>query len=238
MENSLGTLYIVATPIGHLEDITFRAINVLKQVNLIAAEDTRRTRILLNAYDIKADLISYHDYNKERQGEKILQYLLSGKSVALVSDAGTPGVSDPGYYVINLAIHHIIPVIPIPGVSAVITALSASGLPSDRFCFEGFLPKKSNSRRKFIQSLQAEDRTIIFYESPYRIVATMQDFLDIYGERWVVVARELTKLYEEIIRGPLSDVLKTLSGRKIKGEFTVLIASSRYTEKVLPLKKE
>jgi 16S rRNA (cytidine1402-2'-O)-methyltransferase len=129
-------------------------------------------------------------------------------------------------------------VIPIPGVSAVITALSASGLPSDRFCFEGFLPKKSNSRRKFIQSLQDEDRTLIFYESPYRIVATLQDFLDIYGERWVVVARELTKLYEEVMRGPLSDVLKTLSERKIKGEFTVLISSSRYTEKVLPLKKE
>ena len=238
MKNSPGTLYIVATPIGHLEDITFRAINVLKQVNLIAAEDTRRTRILLNAYDIKADLTSYHDYNKERRGKKILQCLLTGKSVALVSDAGTPGVSDPGYYVINLAIHHNIPVVPIPGVSALITALSASGLPSDRFCFEGFLPKKSNSRRKFIQSLQDEDRTLIFYESPYRIVATLQDFLDIYGERWVVVARELTKLYEEVMRGLLSDVLKTLSGRKIKGEFTVLISSSRYTEKVLPLKKE
>ena len=238
MKNSPGTLYIVATPIGHLEDITFRAINVLKQVNLIAAEDTRRTRILLNAYDIKADLTSYHDYNKERRGEKILQCLLTGKSVALVSDAGTPGVSDPGYYVINLAIHHNIPVVPIPGVSALITALSASGLPSDRFCFEGFLPKKSNSRRKFIQSLQDEDRTLIFYESPYRIVATLQDFLDIYGERWVVVARELTKMYEEVMRGPLSEVLKTLSERKIKGEFTVLISSSRYTEKVLPLKKE
>ena len=238
MENSPGTLYIVATPIGHLEDITFRAINVLKQVNLIAAEDTRRTRILLNVYDIKADLISYHDHNKERQGEKILQYLLSGKSVALVSDAGTPGISDPGYYVINLAIQHTIPVIPIPGVSAVIAALSASGLPSDRFCFEGFLPKKSNSRRKFIQTLRDEDRTIIFYESPYRIVATLQDFLDIYGERWVVVARELTKRYEEVMRGTLSDVLKTLRGRKIKGEFTVLISSRRYTEKVLPLKKE
>jgi len=238
MKNSPGTLYIVATPIGHLEDITFRAINVLKQVNLIAAEDTRRTRILLNAYDIKADLTSYHDYNKERRGKKILQCLLNGKSVALVSDAGTPGVSDPGYYVINLAIHHNIPVVPIPGVSALITALSASGLPSHRFCFEGFLPKKSNSRRKFIQSLQDEDRTLIFYESPYRIVATLQDFLEIYGERWVVVARELTKLYEEIMRGTLSDVLKTLSERKIKGEFTVLISSSRYTEKVLPLKKE
>jgi len=237
MENSPGTLYIVATPIGHLEDITFRAINVLKQVSLIAAEDTRRTRILLNAYDITANLISYHDHNKERQGEKILQHLLSGKSVALVSDAGTPGVSDPGYYLINLAIHHTIPVIPIPGVSAVITALSASGLPSDRFCFEGFLPKKSNSRRKFIQSLRDEDRTLIFYESPYRIVATLQDFLDSYGERWVVVARELTKRYEEILRGALSDILKTLRGRKIKGEFTVLISSRRYTEKVLPLEK-
>jgi 16S rRNA (cytidine1402-2'-O)-methyltransferase len=238
MEIPPGTLYVVATPIGHLEDITFRAINVLKQVNLIAAEDTRRTRILLNAYEIKTDLTSYHDYNKERQGEKILQCLLSGKSVALVSDAGTPGVSDPGYFVINLALRHAIPVIPIPGVSAVITALSASGLPSDRFCFEGFLPKKSHARREFIQSLKNEDRTLIFYESPYRIVATLQDIFDLYGERWVVVARELTKLYEEIMRGPLSEILKTLSGRKTKGEFTVLISSHRYTEKVLPLKEE
>ena len=238
METSPGTLYIVATPIGHLEDITFRAINVLKQVNLIAAEDTRRTNILLNAYDIKTSLTSYHDYNKVRQGEKILQYLLSGKTVALVSDAGTPGVSDPGYFVINLAINHSIPVIPIPGVSAVITALSASGLPSDRFCFEGFLPRKSQARRKFIQSLQGEDRTLIFYESPYRILSTLQDFLAAYGERLVVIARELTKVYEEVMRGPLSVVVETLSGRKIKGEFTVLISSRRYTEKVLPLKKD
>jgi len=238
MEDSPGTLYIVATPIGNLEDITFRAVNVLKQVNLIAAEDTRRTRILLNAHGIKSDLTSYHDYNKERQGEKLLRVLLSGKSVALVSDAGTPGVSDPGYYVINLAIRHNIPIIPIPGVSAMITALSASGLPSDRFCFEGFLPKKSHARRTFIHQHKDEERTFIFYESPYRIVATLQDFLDICGERWVVVGRELTKLYEEIIRGSLSDVIKTLSAKKNKGEFTVLISSSRYTGKVLPLKKE
>ena len=238
MKNGSGTLYIVSTPIGNLQDITFRAINVLKSVNVIAAEDTRRTKILLHAYGIKADIISYHDFNKERQGEKILHYLLSGKSVALVSDAGTPGVSDPGYYVINLAINHNLLMIPVPGVSAIITALSVSGLPSDRFCFEGFLPKKVNSRRKFIQTLKDEDRTLIFYESPYRIVETLKDFLDLCGERWVVVARELTKMYEEIIRGPLSEVLKILSEKKIKGEFTVLISSSRYSEKVLPLRKD
>lgn len=235
---SSGNLYIVATPIGNLEDITFRAVNVLKKVDLIAAEDTRRTRILLNAHGISAFLTSYHEHNKERQGEKILKDLLSGKSVALVSNAGTPGVSDPGYYLINLAIHNNITVMPIPGVSAIITALSASGVPSDRFSFEGFLPKKQNQRRKYIANLKNEERTLIIYESPYRITATLNDFLDIYGERWVVVARELTKVYEEILRGPLSKILKILTDKKIKGEFTVLIASSHYSEKVLPLNKE
>jgi 16S rRNA (cytidine1402-2'-O)-methyltransferase len=235
---SPGKLFIVATPIGNLEDITFRAVKVLKKVDLIAAEDTRRTRILLNAYNIKAPLTPYHDHNKKRQGEKLLKFLLSGKSIALVSDAGTPGISDPGYFLINLAIHNNITIIPIPGVSAIITALSVSGLPSDRFSFEGFLPRKVNLRRKFIQNLKDKEQTLILYESPHRIIATLQDFLDIFGERWIVIARELTKIYEEIIRGTISEVLKKLSGKKMKGEFTILISSANYSEKVLLSRKE
>ncbi|MBW1678967.1 MAG: 16S rRNA (cytidine(1402)-2'-O)-methyltransferase [Deltaproteobacteria bacterium] len=233
MEVSPGTLFIIATPIGNLEDITFRAVNMLKEADLIAAEDTRRTRILLNAYSISASLTSYHDHNKERQGKRLLKKLLSGKSIALVSDAGTPGISDPGYYLVNLAIQNDIIVTPVPGVSAIITALSVSGLPSDRFSFEGFLPKKVNLRRKYIHKLINEERTIILYESPHRIMATLQDFLEICGERWIVVARELTKVYEEIVRGPLSGVLKKLNEKKRKGEFTILVSSARYSKKLL-----
>jgi 16S rRNA (cytidine1402-2'-O)-methyltransferase len=235
---SPGTLFIIATPIGNLEDITFRAVNVLKEVDLIAAEDTRRTRILLNAYSISASLTSYHDHNKERQGKRLLKKLLSGKSIALVSDAGTPGISDPGYYLVNLAIQNDITVTPVPGVSAIITALSVSGLPSDRFSFEGFLPKKVNLRRKYIHKLINEARTIILYESPHRIMATLQDFLEICGERWIVVARELTKVYEEIVRGPLSGVLKKLNEKKRRGEFTILVSSARYSKKLLPSGKK
>ena len=236
--NSPGKLFVVATPIGNLEDITFRAVKVLKKVDLIAAEDTRRTRILLNAYNIKVPLTSYHDHNKKRQGKKLLKLLLSGKSIALVSDAGTPGISDPGYFLINLAINNNVTIIPIPGVSAIITALSISGLPSDRFSFEGFLPKKVNLRRKLIQDLKDKEQTLILYESPHRMIATLQDFLDICGERWIVIARELTKVYEEIIRGAISEVVKKLSGKKMKGEFTILISSANYSEKVLLSKKE
>ncbi|MCX8012352.1 MAG: 16S rRNA (cytidine(1402)-2'-O)-methyltransferase, partial [Desulfobacterota bacterium] len=164
--------------------------------------------------------------------------LVAGDSVALVSDAGTPGVSDPGYYLINLVIRNNLRVVPIPGASAIIAALSASGLPSDRFCFEGFLPKKVNLRRRAIELLREEDRTVIFYESPYRIINTLKEFWEIVGERWVVVARELTKVYEEIIRGPLSEVIANLNDKKVKGEFTVLISSRRYTEKYCLLKKD
>jgi len=228
-----GTLFVVSTPIGNLEDITLRALKALREVDLIAAEDTRRTRILLSAHDISASLTSYHDYNKRSQGKKLLAKLLSGKSVALVSDAGTPGISDPGYLLINLAIQNNIAVVPIPGVSAIITALSVSGLPSDRFSFEGFLPKKANPRKKVILHLKDKEETLIFYESPYRISATLQDFLDVLGERWVVVARELTKRYEEIVRGPLSQVIEKLSVKKMKGEFTVLVSSAHYSEKLL-----
>jgi 16S rRNA (cytidine1402-2'-O)-methyltransferase len=233
-----GTLFVVATPIGNLEDITLRALRVLKEVDLIAAEDTRRTRILLNAHDISASLISYHDYNKKTQGRRLIAKLLAGQSVALVSDAGTPGISDPGYFLINLAIQTRIAVVPVPGASAIITALSASGLPSDRFSFQGFLPKKANPRKKMIRHLKDHEETLIFYESPYRICATLRDLWDILGERWVVVARELTKRYEEMLRGPLSQVMEKLGDKKMKGEFTILVSSARYSEKLLYSRKE
>ena len=171
------------------------------------------------------------------EGKKLLKILLSEKSIALVSDAGTPSISDPGYYLINLAIQNDIKVIPVPGVSAVIAALSVSGLPSDRFAFEGYLPKKTNQRRKYIQRLKDEEGTVIIYESPYRIMATLQEILDICGERWVVVARELTKVYEEIIRGPLSKIVENWAGKKMRGEFTVLISSARISEKLLSSNK-
>jgi len=238
MESFVGTLFIVATPIGNLEDITYRALNVLKQASFIAAEDTRRTRILLNHYQLSTPTISYHDYNKKKQGEKLLKMLLAGNSIALVSDAGTPSISDPGYYLVNLAIQNNIKVTPVPGVSAVIAALSVSGLPSDRFAFEGYLPKKKNPRRKRIQQIKAEDRTIIIYESPYRITSTLQEILDIFGDRWVVVARELTKIYEEIIRGCLSGIIEEFAEKKMRGEFTILITSARISEKLLSSNKK
>jgi 16S rRNA (cytidine1402-2'-O)-methyltransferase len=233
MTTDSGTLFIVATPIGNLEDVTFRAINVLKEVDLVAAEDTRKTRILFTKYGISRPLTSYHDHNKTRQAEKILRQLLAGRSVALVSDAGTPSISDPGYFLINLAIHHHIPVVPVPGVSAVIAGLSVSGLPSDRFCFEGFLPRKPGVRRQRILALKDEERTVIFYESPYRITAMLHDFFDLCGERWIVVARELTKVYEEVVRGPLSTLLQEMGEHRTRGEFTVMVASARHSEKLL-----
>lgn len=233
MIENTGTLYIVATPIGNLEDITYRAVSVLKSVDYIAAEDTRRTRKLLSAYDIPVRLISYHDHNKTRQAEKIIADLGTGKSVALVSDAGTPCISDPGYYLVNQAIHQDIPVISIPGASAVIAALSISGLPTDRFVFEGYLPRKPQRRRKQIESIKDEPGTIIIYESPHRILATLQDIYDICGDRRIVIARELTKIHEEVVRGSLSTVLRSWAGKNIKGELTVLIASERHTAKLL-----
>ncbi|MBN2467281.1 MAG: 16S rRNA (cytidine(1402)-2'-O)-methyltransferase [Deltaproteobacteria bacterium] len=231
MDQSFGILFIVATPIGNLNDITFRAVQVLKEASLIAAEDTRRTRGLLTFYGITTPTTSYHDHNKKQQGEKLTRLLISGKSIALVTDAGTPGIADPGYYLVNLAIDHGVKVIPIPGASAMVTALSAAGLPTDRFAFEGYVPRKSAARKKFIQALKDEERTLILYESPYRIMTTLQDLFEICGDRWVVVARELTKVYEEFVRGALSWVLENWQGKKMKGEFTILVGSADYSEK-------
>ncbi len=229
---SSGTLYIVATPIGNLEDITYRAVRILQSVAYIAAEDTRRTRKLVTTYDLSSHFVSYHDHNKAQQSVNIVKDLLAGKSVALVSDAGTPGISDPGYLLVNTAIREGIPIVPIPGVSALIAALSASGLPTDRFAFEGYLPRKAARRRRHIESFIEEERTLIVYESPHRIMVTLRDLLDVCGDRYVVVARELTKIHEEILRGRVSEVLQSWSERTVKGEITLLIASARYTNRI------
>lgn len=218
-----GTLFIVATPIGNLEDITLRAIRVLKEVDLIAAEDTRHTRHLLDRYQIDTQMTSYHDHNKEEKGPVLVARLVEGKNLALVSDAGTPGISDPGYFLINLAIDQNIPIVPVPGPAAAIAALSISGLPTDSFVFEGFLPSKQTARIKRLREISKEERTIIFYEAPHKIIKTIEDMLEVLGDRRTVVTRELTKIHEETLRGTLSDILKQLKKRAIKGEFTIIL---------------
>jgi len=225
-----GTLYIVATPIGNLEDITLRAIRVLKEADIIAAEDTRHTQKLLSKFDIPTPLTSYHDHNKEEKAPVLVSRLLEGKSVALVSDAGTPGISDPGYFLINLAVDQKVPVVPIPGATAAIAALSISGLPTDSFVFEGFLPSRHTARVKRLVELKDEKRTLVFYEAPHRIIATVEDILQVFGDRKAVVTRELTKVHEETIRGSLTDVLGRLNTGSTKGEFTIILHGATGTK--------
>lgn len=225
MENQKkGVLYIVSTPIGNLEDITLRALRVLKEVDLIAAEDTRHTSILLKHYEISKPLTSYFEGNELKKKEFILSKLQAGEKVALLSDAGTPGISDPGFRLIKAAIENKIPVIPIPGPSAIITALSISGLPTDSFLFKGFLSHKSKKRREQLEQLKEIKETIILYESPHRVKETLRDILEILGDRDIVLARELTKLYEEVLRGKISEILNKIEARKIKGEITLVIS--------------
>jgi len=221
-----GTLYIVATPIGNLEDITLRAIRVLKEVDTIAAEDTRHSQKLLNKFDIHTPLTSYHDHNKEEKAPVLVARLLEGKNVALVSDAGTPGISDPGYFLINLAIDQKIPVVPIPGATAAIAALSISGLPTDSFVFECFLPSKHTARLKRLEVLAKEERTLIFYEAPHRITQTLDDMHAVLGDRKAVLTRELTKVHEQVIRGTLSEVKEQLEAGSMKGEFTIILQAA------------
>jgi 16S rRNA (cytidine1402-2'-O)-methyltransferase len=227
--SAMGTLYVVSTPIGNLEDITLRALRILREVDLIAAEDTRRTGLLLKHFDIQASLTSYFEGNELRKREFILAKLKEGKKVALVSDAGTPGISDPGFRLIQLAIENQLPIIPIPGTSAVITALSISGLPTDAFLFKGFLPHKSKKRRDLLKELENTRETIIFYESPHRISETLRDILEILGDRQTVLTRELTKVYEEIIRGKVSEILSQVGDRTLKGEITLVVSGKTRT---------
>lgn len=217
-----GTLYLVSTPIGNLRDITLRALDVLRQVDLIAAEDTRRTRILLNRYGIRKPTLSFHDYNKQRRTPLLLQRLRDGEAVALVTDAGTPGISDPGFYLVRAAVQEGIAVTNVPGPTALVAALVISGLPTDRFVFEGFLPVKKG-RRKRLQALAEEPRTLIFYEGPGRVLRTLRDLRETLGERNAAVARELTKKFEEVVRGPLSQVIDTLAAKTPRGEYVIVV---------------
>lgn len=218
-----GTLYIVATPIGNLADITLRAIETLKLVDLIACEDTRHTKILLDKYEIKTPTTSYFEYNKIQKGDYLLKVMKEGKSVALVSDAGTPGISDPGYKIIRLALDNGIPVIPIPGPSGLVSALTVSGKPTDSFSFEGFLSNKSAKRRNQLKKLHDEKRTTVLYESPHRFLKLLEDILEVYGDVEVVVARELTKKFEEVRRGKASVLIEYFGTNKPRGEFIVII---------------
>lgn len=217
-----GILYLVSTPIGNLEDISLRALRILKEVHLIAAEDTRRTGVLLSHFGISNRQESYYEYNKRKKIPLFLNRLLRGESIAVVSDAGTPGISDPAFDLVQTAIEHGIPVVPIPGPTAVISALIVSGLPTHRFVFEGFLPVKKG-RKKRLEELAPETRTIVLYESPHRFLRTLKDLYETLGDRKVAIARELTKKFEEIVRGPLSECIKSFSKRKIQGEFVIVI---------------
>jgi 16S rRNA (cytidine1402-2'-O)-methyltransferase len=225
-------LYLVATPIGNLEDITLRALRVLKEVDVIACEDTRQTQKLLNHYAIATRTTSYHEHNEMTRAAELVKQMQEGASVALVTDAGMPGISDPGYRLITLAIRHRVPVVPVPGASAFLAALVASGLPTDSFRFGGFLPAKRGERRALLEAVKSSPRTQVFYEAPHRIVETLTDIVEVLGHaRHVVIAREVTKLHEEFLRGRAGEVLETLKAREaVKGEITLLIGRAEEGE--------
>jgi 16S rRNA (cytidine1402-2'-O)-methyltransferase len=232
----LGTLFVVATPIGNLEDITLRALHVLKEAALIACEDTRQSGKLLSHFGITTATISYHEHNEAARGADLVERLLSGADVALITDAGTPLVSDPGYRLVNAAIAAGVTVVPIPGASAALSALAAAGLATDEFRFCGFLPPKSGQRRKALEELLEESCTLVFYEAPHRILDTLEDIEAVYGARPVVVARELTKLHEEFLRGTAAEVRGTLAGRpSVKGEITLLVGKGARVADDTPL---
>jgi len=221
--DSPGKLFVVGTPIGNLEDITLRAIRVLKEVDLIACEDTRHTQQLLNHYSITTRTVSYHQHNEMTRAPELIIQMEEGSEVALVSDAGMPGISDPGFRLVHLAIRHEIPVVPVPGASAFVAVLSAAGLPVDTFRFLGFLPAKKLARRKSLKELEGAKKPLIFYESPHRLVEMLGDVLAILGDRPAVVAREVTKVHEEFLRGTVTEVLGHLQEKPVKGEITVLL---------------
>jgi len=223
---SKGKLFVVGTPIGNLEDITLRAIRILKEVDLIACEDTRRTQQLLNHYQIHTPTLSYHEHNEMTRAPELVIKLAEGDNIALVSDAGMPVVSDPGFRLVHLAVRHAIPVIPVPGASAFVAALAASGLPVDKFRFLGFLPAKKSARRRTLEEHTTATKTLVFYEAPHRILEMLRDLRDILGDREVVLAREVTKVHEEFWRGTVSVLLERLKGKAIKGEITLLVGAA------------
>jgi len=230
--NSTGKLYVVGTPIGNLEDITLRAIRTLKEVDLIACEDTRRTQKLLNHYEIRTPTISYHEHNEMTRAPELIIRMEEGNNIALVTDAGMPVVSDPGFRLVHLAVRHNIPVVPVPGASAFVAALAASGMPVDRFRFLGFLPSKRAARRKALEEQRTAPKTLVFYEAPHRVVEMLADVRDSLGDREIVIAREVTKLHEEFLRGTISSVLARAKGKTIKGEITILVGPA--TEPTAP----
>jgi 16S rRNA (cytidine1402-2'-O)-methyltransferase len=230
----MGTLYVVGTPIGNLEDMTFRAVRILQSVDAIAAEDTRHTGRLLQHFQIKTPQLSYHEHNRNQRLPELLSQLSEGKAIALVTDAGIPGISDPGYELVNACIEAGVQVVPVPGASASLTALSAAGLPTDRFVFEGFLPASGKDRQQRLESLPSESRTLIFYESPHRLRVTLQDLADSLGkDRRIVLARELTKLYEEFWRGTIEEAIAHYTQQEPKGEFTLVVAGAQLAMPVL-----
>jgi len=223
----LGKLYVVSTPIGNLKDMTFRAVEVLKTVNLIAAEDTRRTGILLKHYAIETKQIAYHDHNKEKITPRLIEQLRDGAKVAVVSDAGTPGISDPGFYLVRECVRNNIEVEPVPGSSAMMAALVVSGLPTDKFCFEGFLPKTSGKLKTRLAELKNEKRTLIFFESPHRIVKTIAALLEMFGDRRAFIGRELTKKFEQHYRHSLSELIAIFQSKPPKGEIVLVVAGKQ-----------
>ncbi|MGB6429168.1 MAG: 16S rRNA (cytidine(1402)-2'-O)-methyltransferase [Candidatus Acidiferrales bacterium] len=230
--DGIGRLYLVSTPIGNLEDITLRALRVLREVDLVACEDTRQTQKLLHHFEIEKRLVSYHEHNEITRGAELVIEMEQGSSVALASDAGTPVVSDPGHHLVTLCLRHHIPVIPIPGPSALLAALSASGLPVEEFAFLGFLPARAGNRRKSLETLRDERRTLIFYEAPHRIADMLQDAAEILGARPAVVAREITKLHEEFLRGTLAELAERVTKDPPRGEMTVLVGP--FSEETAP----
>ncbi len=225
-----GTLYLVATPIGNLDDLTFRAVSTLREVDVIACEDTRHTRALLNRYGIQKPLVSYHEHNEQRRARELVARLLAGESVALVSDAGMPVLSDPGYEVVRQAINSRLSVVAIPGPSAITTALVVSGLPPDRFLFVGFLPRKSSERRRTLSELAPLPWTLVMFEAPHRIKATLADLHTVLGDRQIALTRELTKRFEEVVRGTVTEVLYHVGTAPPRGELTLVIGGARLRE--------
>jgi 16S rRNA (cytidine1402-2'-O)-methyltransferase len=221
-----GVLYVVATPIGNLEDITLRALRILKEVALIAAEDTRHTQKLLSHYDIRTPLTSYHEHNERTKAPALVERLLRGETIALVSDAGTPAISDPGYRLVVAAAAAGLRVTPVPGPAALTAALSAAALPTDRFIFEGFLPEKKKERRERLQALGDETRTLVFYEAPHRLKDALSDIEKILGDRTVVVAREISKIHEEFMRGHVSEIIARVANRDTRGEIVIVVHGS------------
>lgn len=225
-EQTKGILYLIPTPIGNLEDMSFRAIRLLKEADLIAAEDTRNTKKLCNHFEIATPVVSYHEHNKETSGEKLIEKLKDGAKIALVSDAGMPTISDPGYELVVAATNENLTVVPLPGANAALTALIASGLPSQPFYFYGFLPRQKKDKKRELVDLSKLMSTVIFYESPHRLKETLQLMLDVFGDRKVSLCRELTKRYEEFIRGTMSEVFEWAQSDEIRGEFCIIVEGS------------